>query len=186
MTSRAFQFWWSSRFGTNLPLGHVLRQAFPERWVRFRVLPGSERYPRSEAEYRVVLRREEALAADVLREDGPCWLVVPVCERPAPAEEHRELPEAPGLRLRRAMTGSVEGTDVTVWAARVTWRTGAFDAILRAIADDRLRALWASRTSPEAFAPYDGGVDVIAATPARRRALATKYAPWLPRTPGGM
>jgi hypothetical protein len=184
MISGAFDLWWSSRFGTNLPLAPVLREAFVERWVRFHVLPDAKLRPASDAEYRVLLRREDALADDVLSEGGPCWLVVPTFEWTA--EAYREIPAAPGLRLQRSAGAVHEGADVTIWSARVAWRAGGFDPLLRAIADGDVSALWVSQSTGEVLAPCDGGVDVVAASPDRRAALASKFAPWLPRTPSSL
>ncbi len=131
-----------------------------------------------------MLRREKALARAVLGEGGRCWFVTPTFE--AATDSLREIPEAPGLRLGRAFVATHDDAEVTIWTARVAWRAGAFAPTLRAIADDRLTALWVSQATAEVLAPYAGGVDIIAASPERRAALASKYARWLPRTPSGL
>lgn len=41
---------WDSWLPGCEPIGHHLRRAFAERWVRFHSLPGSKRYPESDAE----------------------------------------------------------------------------------------------------------------------------------------
>ena len=52
---------WSMSFPDCEPLAHQLRSVFADRWVRFHSLPESKRYPESEAEYGVVMRRHNAV-----------------------------------------------------------------------------------------------------------------------------
>jgi len=72
-------------------------------------------------------------------------------------------------------------------AADVTWQSGAFDALLRDIADERgPRSLFFSRASAFAFAPYDGGADIFAPTTHPVSELRRKWAPWLSSHPDGV
>jgi hypothetical protein len=55
--------------------------------------------------------------------------------------------------------------------AQITWPhgPGLFEALIDEIAIDALRAVWFSVATGEAFAPYDGGIDLFGASaPASR------------------
>lgn len=188
MRANEFQGWWSARFGLNLPLGWVLRNAFRERWVRFHKLPASKRYPETAQELAEILRRHAALTKELFSAGSDCWFVTVTFERAT--SDHLTLPELPGLTLERVIQTScpdpVVADDVTIWAASVTWDRDRFEEARRAIVDDQLKALWVAEASAEVFAPYDGGVDLVLATASRRETLATRYRHWLPGTPSGL
>jgi hypothetical protein len=64
-------------------------------------------------------------------------------------------------------------------------RAAPNDTALRAVADDRVRALWVSEVTGEVFAPYDGGADLIVMSGERAELLRGTFASWLsPRTDG--
>jgi hypothetical protein len=61
---------WASAWGNCRPIAHELSGCLAERWVRFRSLPGFQRYAESEEQYTEILRRHATILADLLREDG--------------------------------------------------------------------------------------------------------------------
>lgn len=183
MGAKAFNDWWSSTLGDVPPLGWVLRERFAPRWVRFHTLPDAKRYADTELERAEVVHRQVCVAAAVLGDNRPAWLIVPSYE--AGGQQSMRLDEAPGLALTRVGDLVVDDDAHTFWAVLVPWEPQVFEPALRAIADDRLRALWASEDG-EIFAPYDGGVDVIARSPGRRAELALQFSPWCSRHPLGL
>jgi hypothetical protein len=60
-----FNTYWNSKFPDCPPVGHLLRDAYSDRWFRIHTLPEAKRYPQIEAEYAEVLRRHNALLADL-------------------------------------------------------------------------------------------------------------------------
>ena len=66
------------------------------------------------------------------------------------------------------------------------WKNGERDEILKAIADDKIRAMFVSPTSKCVIAPYDGGVDVIVGSTEKRDNLKAKYKKWLSFRKDGM
>jgi hypothetical protein len=147
---------WRGWFPDVPPVGHLLRDAYPERWLRVHSLPGSKRYAGTDAEWGELLRRMNAVATDVLGE-GACALV-----EPAWAEDE--------------------------WGAPVeaTWRSGAFDALLRRVADDETRAVFVALDSGRVFAPYDGGADLFLRDAVERDAFRARYGAWLSAHPLGL
>jgi len=73
-----------------------------------------------------------------------------------------------------------------VAALPVRWWSAAFDPLLRAVADDRARALFANLARRTAYAPYDGGADAFfGSVHAVSRAKAA-WAGWLSTMSSGL
>jgi hypothetical protein len=163
-----FQAYWVRHFGAVPPLGHVLRRALPDRWVRFHALPRAKRYAETTEERAEVLMRGHALGRAVLGDAG-CW----------------------------CLTGQVSWADQVVvpleWRdGEMVTRfhaergTGVDDALLADIADDRARALFVGAVVPTVFAPYDGGFDMIVESAAQVVALRTQFPLWLSARADGL
>lgn len=193
-----FQRLWSRHYPDVEPVGYELRRAGVRNWVRFHSLPGSRRYPDTEAEWDVLLARQNELAAAVLGENRDCWLV----------QSHWEPdPEFPDIALQdgndpfRAtaeyglssalVTLREPGTEFErrweAFAGLTAWASGRFDGLLRDIADEQAGpTLWCSSESGAVFAPYDGGVDLFLPDKSRVRELKAKHSAWHSAHPAGL
>jgi hypothetical protein len=60
---------WQKTFSKIPPLGHVLREKFGNRWIRFHSLPESKRYADNDAEMAIILDRADILAKEILGEN---------------------------------------------------------------------------------------------------------------------
>lgn len=186
--------WWATNFGAKVPLGWMLRQEMPARWMRIHSLPESKRHAETHAERRLLLQRQNAVARDVLGEGTPCWLVVARYGARVPPAMHP--PRLCGFDSHLSLAFSfpdpwredaADRSQNDVWCARVQWRPRAFDALLQEIADWReAGVLWASQSSGQIFAPYDGGVDVFARTTFERDNLKWRFRAWLSEHPEGL
>jgi hypothetical protein len=184
---------WQHHFPGSEPVAHLLRAAFPDRWVRFHSLPGSKRYPEGEDEYATVLARHNRILGDLL---GPGRAVVLLTtgysDVPAPALPPPELrPLDPHARLWRSVPlherdGSAGPSYWHVFASEWEWQPGRFDPVVRLVADDVLRDVMV--VPPDCrwlLHPYDGGMDVILESLAARGRLRAAYRDWLsPRADG--
>ena len=171
---------WNTWFGSTPPLGRRLRKRFSSRWLRVLSLPDGKKYAEDEEERDVLLMRSNALGSELLGVEGQCWLVAARFELDAPGV----IPEYPDVVLRPALTAEPDEeleTRTVFYAAPVTWRSGAFDDLLMAVAEDRRRVLWVNATTGEVLAPYEGGVDVITQDATRREVLRARFGRWLPR-----
>lgn len=160
----AFEKWFREHFGATAPVGYCLRVDHHERWLRLHSLPASKRYAEDDSERAEVRQRASAAASEVLPTGSPVWLVVP-------AFEH----EIQGLSLTFEDGGRYEHErfeePLHVRVAQTIWPHAGFDQLIDEVARDALRAVWFSIASGEVFAPYDGGVDLIAASEKRAAAL---------------
>ncbi len=188
MSTGLFPRWWSERYGEAEPLGHRLRIAFSDRWFRIHSLPNSKRYPANAYELEQLLERQDAVARAVLTSE--CRLIVPRYEL-SKVGATGFFESTPGRRfecvhaMRQSDRGPDELVDISFWSTRCRWDANAERAALVAIAKDAFRALWMDAGSGEVFAPYDGGVDIIASNSARRDGLKARFSDWhSPRADG--
>jgi hypothetical protein len=72
------------------------------------------------------------------------------------------------------------------WLAHSTFRPGAFDVPWALAANDVIRVLLVNVERRCVFAPYDGGVDVIAADGVVRDSLRDEFRAWLSAHPLGL
>lgn len=193
-----FRSHWSRYYPSREPVGYELLTASGQHWVRFHSLPGSKRCPDTEAEWRVLLVRQNELAAEVLGEDQECWLVQNHWETmPSVREADFDAGYDPfrvttDYDLKPAIvTVRNEGTEFECrWEAHVgltTWSDGCFDPLLRQIADDKAApTLWYSADNGSVFAPYSGGVDLFLTDKSRVRELKAQHPDWLSTHPLGL
>jgi len=185
---------WQLRFPDCEPVAHRLRTTFPERWVRFHSLPGSKRYPENETEYDIVLERHNrVLSKLVASQQLVVLLTTGYFETPEPARDASGLqtldPDAKPWRSIPMHESDCDFANPTYWhvfASEWEWRLGLFNPIVRLVADDVLANVMI--VDPECrwlLHPYDGGMDVIAETPAARDCLRSSHCDWLsPRSDG--
>lgn len=170
------------------------RDEFPDRWVRFHALPDSKRYPDDEGEYAEILGRHNRIL-DMLvgPEERVILLATGYSESPDPASAPPEVRgDGPPLVPWRSIPMHVlEGESFPrywhVYAAERQWRPGAFDAILRRIADEEVDNVMI--VDPDCrwiHLPYDGGMDVILESTAARDRLRSMHPDWLSPRPDGL
>lgn len=194
----AFGAAWERSFLLAPPVGYRMRELYPARWLRIHSLPDSKRYAENDPDYAELLARHNAVASDLFGEGGA---VVLVCHRyawpdEAPAPVPPELP-APGgeLRLLRRAQGrelhphadGEEDAAVELWALPSNWRAGAFDSMIRRVADDQGPTFVLSTPDAErVYAPYDGGADLFLERRSVRDVWKQRYAAWLSAHPSGL
>ncbi|MGD1953863.1 MAG: hypothetical protein ACFBZ9_01200 [Sphingomonadales bacterium] len=184
--------YWKNAFPDISPVGWELRERLPERWVRFHSLPGGKRYPESPKERAIVVERASAVAAAVLGEKGPYYVLAYVYE-PDP-----DLPFSVentwryhGIPLDQRFT-CLEDSEAD--AARIVVFTGAtydlgasFEAAVLGIAEELSpRSIWVSPTTGAVYAPYDGGLDITLPQPADIQQLKAKFKKWLSKRSDGL
>ncbi|MFI1759558.1 hypothetical protein [Streptomyces sp. NPDC020571] len=185
---------WRARRPSGPPVAHTFRSTYADRWVRFHSLPGSKRYPESEDEYAVALHRYNTVLDELFAHrdvyvvtsdwswapDGPA--VFPTRQRESHpdgahwwTESDEEDPD-PALH-----------TYTRFYAYRRPWRSGRVDALLRAVADEALVEVFVTDTELRRIHhPYDGGADVVLATPGERDGLRDRHVDWLSPHPSGL
>jgi hypothetical protein len=183
---------WERHFGALPPVGHLLRQALPTRWMRIHSLPGSQRYAEGDLEYVELLNRHNQIAAEILGSDAETILFTYAWGTDdafrssfIDSGKAKEV----GLSEDRLSTRgfSSEGENLVVGGCQIQWSEHAWDALLRDVADWRLNSVvLLNPESGEAYAPYDGGADLFLKTPERVAELRQRWASWVPNHPSGL
>ncbi|MFJ4329846.1 hypothetical protein [Streptomyces sp. NPDC088935] len=185
---------WRARHPAVPPVAHTFRSAYADRWVRFHSLPGSKRYPESEDEYTAVLHRYNTVLDGLFTgrdvyvvttdwsgtPDGPAAFPTPRRElHPHGVHWWTESDEAdPDPAFH---------THTRFYAGRRSWRHGCVDALLRAVADEALAGVFVTDTELRRIHhPYDGGADVVLATPGERGRFRDRHSDWLSSHPAGL
>jgi hypothetical protein len=157
MEHEFFDFW-RDQFPNTPPISFAVRDNHLDRWVRRHALPESKRYADTPEEVAEVLYRANAIGDALFQQQPDCWLVK--------ASYTATLnPKLGSLGLEHAYdlyTPEPEGTKVSVYATRTRWAKGAFNDVLRELADAEIYSLmWVGTATGVVFAPYDGGFDLI-------------------------
>jgi hypothetical protein len=185
---------WDEYFPECDPIGHLMRDRFRSRWVRFHSLPESKRYPEDEQEMLTVLERHNVILGELLGGEQEVVLLTAVhSESPYAASRYAELvsldPNAKPWRVvpeRYAEVAQVWGhwhVSVSEW----TWQPGTFDPFVRLVAMHEIANVM--MVHPEcrwALHPYDGGMDVILESNAARQRLKSAHREWLSARSDGM
>ncbi len=160
------------------PVAHMLRVAYPERWVRFHSLPGSKRHPQTEAEYATALTRYKTVLDELFAGEDVYVITM----------RWREDPQ-PGTGYWTTVGVDSDPDCPTYWhlyAKRIPWTTGAIDLLLRDGADDvEANVMVTDVEMRRIHHPYDGGADVLLPTPGERDALRARHTTWLSTHPSG-
>lgn len=161
------------------------------RSMRLHSLPGDKRYAECAAEMALILERQNALIDLLIGEETPYTLLFT-------RYGGDDLHAADYDRLtddRLTLLFSLSGDDCTpepffswrphgevrLYARQQRWVSGSEDALLAAVADDEIAGLLLFCPARGVLiAPYDGGVDLIAASLPQRLALRRQFSAWLP------
>lgn len=175
MGETEYRAWWSEQFPDSPPVGFMLRQIYPERWLRIHSLPGSKRYGETEEEYAELLLRHNAVATETLTEGSACYLIQGFW-----VETHEE---------QGGWVVTLEGEEQNrrFEVTETIWKHSQHDALLREVADWKTaNVVFASRESGRLYAPYDGGADLIFRNAQERDELKRVYGAWLSAHPEGL
>jgi hypothetical protein len=194
VTPRLLARLWQERRSSGPPVAHTFRSTYASRWVRFHSLPGSKRYPVSEDEYAIALDRYN-MVLDQLFAGTDVFVVTmdwpDTPNGPAGYASPRETLHPNGVRW---WTESEQNdpdpefhTHTRLYADRRPWERACVDGLLRAVADEALvEVFFADTELRRIHHPYDGGADVILATPEERDRLRDQHTDWLSSHPSGL
>lgn len=175
MSEAECRTWWDEHFRDSAPIGFMLRQTYPDRWLRIHSLLNSKRYADTEEEYAELLRRHNRVATDALGDGAECWLIEGIWV---------ESDEGSG---KWVMTIEGEELPLQLEVTETVWSPSRFDALLREVADwTKANVMFVSRESGHIYAPYDGGADLIYRNEQERDEFKDAYRGWLSNHPAGL
>ena len=194
MTESEFIDYWNKEYPESLPINHELKLVYHERWFRIHSLPESKRYAETEDEYKIILDRQNQLINDLIGESEVA-ISFGLYSNDLTNDKYKELTDfgeflkVSTIDLRKERPEEYEYEDemyFDIYVKTENWKNGNRDEILKAIADDEIRAMFISPSKKCVIAPYDGGVDVIVDSSEKRDILRNKYNDWLSEREDGM
>ena len=181
----------------SIPIGHLLRLDYPTRWFRIHSLPESKRYADDKDEWIILLYRQNTLITDLIGLDSEFYLVTgrftySNSNLPTFGKEYYEFEcfrtidfcESDTINLSECRPEDYDEEDGTQFipaSVMTTWKPGAFDGLLKAIANDQVRAMFVGISRRVIVAPYDGGVDCILENAEQVEYCKNKYQNWMSR-----
>jgi hypothetical protein len=178
---------WPSWYPDAPPVGFLLRDAYPERWLRIHSLPDAKRYPTSGFDYAELLRRHNTVADDVVGAGSLCAvLVLHTCKGRGADTVGRAAGLTDGaLPLVAALPAELSDEERGVFAApmclfgmQTTWSRGGFDRFITEVAEDRSNGVVVCLQSGRVYAPYDGGADLFYLTEHERDLARVRHRAW--------
>ncbi len=174
------------------PLGHLFRHRMPDRWVRFHTLPAGRRYPTTPSEYREVLHRYNTVLSGLLGESQPAATYLVTVEYGDGDLAAGREPIRVGLHpdaLAWMPVADPADPDLVyrLHVSKKQFVPGDLDGLFRYAAEDLTTdVVVADESLSRLFHPYDGGMDVIAASTGERDRLAARFSSWRSDRPDGL
>jgi hypothetical protein len=163
------------------PIGHFLRAALPERWLRIHNLPNSQRYPTNDQERAIVLYRNNVVASTVIGIGSPCTAYY----REVGPTVRATLPDQPSWDVDEDGVEELERTGFR--PSQFVWRPGMLDDdILARAMDETAGFAVISHATAGVYCPYDGGMDLILPTAEDVEPLRQLFKAWLSKHPLGL
>lgn len=186
MTENEFIHYWKKEYPEALPISHELKWIYPDRWFRIHSLPESKRYAESEDEYQIILDRQNQLMDDLIGPGVEFALLFGMYTNDIQNDYYKALTDfntfqkVTSIDLHQERPEEYENEKfLHVFMKIEKWETGSKNEVLKAIADDEIRAMLIAPSKHCIIAPYDGGVDVIVDTTEKRDHLKINYKKWL-------
>ena len=193
MTESEFIDYWNKEYPESLPINHELKMIYPDRWFRIHSLPASKRYAENEDEYKIILDRQNQLINELIGKESEIAISFGLYRWDSTNDNYkkitdfREFQKVLRIDLQKERPEDYEDKMYfDVYVKTENWKNGNRNEILKAIADDEIRAMFVSPSKKCVIAPYDGGVDVIVDSSEKRDKLKVKYKDWLSDRADGM
>ena len=193
MIESEFINYWNKEYPESFPINHELKWYYPDRWFRIHSLPESKRYADSDDEYKIILDRQNKLINDLLGQESEVAISFGLYTNEITNDNYKELTDfgeflkVLTIDLHKERPEEYEDEMYfDIYVKTEKWESGKRDKILKAIADDEIRAMFVSPSNRCIIAPYDGGVDVIVNSTEKRDNLKAKYKDWLSDREDGM
>lgn len=193
MTESEFIDYWNKEYPESFPINHELKFKYPDRWLRIHSLPESKRYADSAEEYKILLDRQNQLINDLIGEKSEVVISFGLYSNDFTNDNYKEQTDYGEFHKvltidlkKERLEENEDELYFDIYVKSENWENGNRDEMLKAIADDEIRAMFVSPSSKCIIAPYDGGVDVIVDSVEKRDSLKVKYKDWLSDREDGM
>ncbi len=188
-----FKKYWQDKYPEALPINYELRTVYSDRWFRIHSLPDSKRYAENESEYQIILNRQNTLINDLLGDNAEIIISFGLYTDYLSNDNYKELTDFGEFDKVQTISLHIERPNeyddemyFDIYVKGEQWKMNSKNEILKAIADDEIRAMFISPANDCIIAPYDGGVDIIVNSTEKRDNLKRKYKDWLSEREDGL
>jgi len=174
----------------------MLRQIFPDRWLRIHSLPESKRYPEKNEGIKELLTRQNTLIDELIGENNQYLLLLGSFESISGFPKGydkilniSEFNELDSLPLHKLFSEEYSDGEMYLRLAvkTLTWRKNSIDQLLLAIAKDEVTNVMIIGDEQKCLiCPYDGGVDIFLEKEILRDIYKMKYKCWAPKGVNGL
>ncbi len=197
MTKEEFNNHWTKTFPKTNPISHLFKHDYSERWFRIHSLPESKRYAANDADWEILLSRQNEIITDLFGVDNTLLLVTGDYDLEDQKTIHVTDDEEifkpfsfvrlDNIELNKIDAERYDESDIYRPAfAQTIWKPNYHDKLLREIANDNTRAFFVSFEKNVIVAPYDGGVDFVLKDSSTREKYQIKYKQWLSEREDGL
>lgn len=186
MNPEEFNKYWDINYPEANPIGHELKNVYPNRWLRIHSLPESKRYAESEDEYQIILSRQNKLISELIGENTEIiitsgqYVMELTDEISTELSEYGIFEKCRTIELHKIYPEEYEEDFFfDVYFRPDTWTMNCQNELLKNIADDEFRAIFICPKRNCIVAPYDGGMDIIVGSQEKRDEIKAKYKDWL-------
>ena len=188
-----FNKYWDKNYPESNPIGHELKNVYPNRWFRIHSLPESKRYAESDDEYQIILNRQNKLISELIGENSEILIVSGQYEMELTKNvsteflEYGKFEKCRTIELHKIYPEEYEEDFFySVYFRPEIWKRDSQNKLLKNIADDEFRAIFVCAKMNCIIAPYDGGMDIIVESKEYRNKLKTRYKNWLSKREDGL
>jgi len=197
MTRESFNELWFSNYPDTVTISYLFKHDYSDKWFRIHSLPQSKRYAENEAEWKILLARQNEIITDLLGLDTPILIVTGEYnwgdQRVIHITDEEEIfkqfqfVRLDNIDLHKIDKEQYDEPDLYRPAfAETVWKPSCHDQLLREIATDNVRAFFISFDKKVIVAPYDGGVDFVLKDSLTRDFYKNKYKQYLSEREDGM
>lgn len=197
MTKEDFQNLWTLYYPDTVPISHLIKHGYSDRWFRIHSLPESKRYADNENEWEIILSRQNEIITDLFGLETPILVVTGEYNwdnnKPIHVVDEKEIFKPfPFVQLDNIELNKIDATqynkpDIYKPAfAQTIWKPSYHDQLLREIANDNTRAFFISFAKNVIVAPYDGGIDFVLKDISTKENYKNKYRQWLSEREDGL
>jgi len=196
MNKEDFYKHWTLNYPETVPISHLFKQEYSDRWFRIHSLPKSKRYAEKDEEWSVLLNRQNQLITDLFGLGTPVFLVAGDYnlgdQRASYITDEEVFKTYSFTRLDIIELFNLDSEEYDVMDiyrpsfAEIIWEPNKHDRLLIEISNDNARAFFVSFDKKIIAAPYDGGVDFVLKDRLERDFYKDKYKEWLSEREDGL
>jgi hypothetical protein len=179
-----FQTYWRTNFPDCPPVSYLFKSKLNHLWFRIHTLPESKRYAENIEETQEILLRQKTIFSDIVGENEDCFLVclgynqnpTKIYKNQFPILAKLLTHESEPILLPEIEEDREKGEIFQLAFGKQRIKFDDLKEILIAVADWKIAHFFILNPNlKRIFDPYDGGVDMILETSAKRDEFKGKY-----------